>query len=109
MEKLKYDLDIQYFAEDEDNTKTGEETPTDETTEDETTEDETTEETTEEEPEAPVLTFDELLTDKYYQSEFDKKMAKGLKTALSKHEEELEELMEYHYELQERKNNNEII
>lgn len=38
-----------------------------------------------------ILTFDEILQDKYYQSEFDKKVAKALETARKKWEKELEE------------------
>ena len=37
-----------------------------------------------------VLTFDEILQDKYYQSEFDKKVAKALETARTKWEKEAE-------------------
>jgi hypothetical protein len=38
-----------------------------------------------------ILTFDEILQDKYYQSEFDKKVAKALETARTKWEKEAEE------------------
>jgi hypothetical protein len=38
-----------------------------------------------------ILTFDEILEDKYYQSEFDKKVAKALETARTKWEKEAEE------------------
>jgi hypothetical protein len=38
-----------------------------------------------------ILTFDEILEDKYYQSEFDKKVAKALETARKKWEKEAEE------------------
>jgi hypothetical protein len=38
-----------------------------------------------------IMTFDEILQDKYYQSEFDKKVAKALETARTKWEKEAEE------------------
>ena len=38
-----------------------------------------------------IMTFDEILQDKYYQSEFDKKIAKALETARTKWEKEAEE------------------
>lgn len=41
--------------------------------------------------EGEVMTFDEILADKYYQSEFDKKVAKALETARTKWEKEAEE------------------
>ena len=41
--------------------------------------------------EGEVMTFDEILQDKYYQSEFDKKVAKALETARTKWEREAEE------------------
>ncbi|HHX70350.1 MAG TPA: DUF4355 domain-containing protein, partial [Gallicola sp.] len=41
--------------------------------------------------EGEVMTFDEILQDKYYQSEFDKKVAKALETARTKWEKEAEE------------------
>ncbi len=34
------------------------------------------------EPEAPILTFDEILEDKNYQSEFDKRVSKAIETAV---------------------------
>ena len=40
--------------------------------------------------EGEVMTFDEILQDKYYQSEFDKKVAKALETARTKWEKEAE-------------------
>ena len=41
--------------------------------------------------EGEAMTFDEILQDKYYQSEFDKKVAKALETARTKWEKEAEE------------------
>lgn len=40
--------------------------------------------------EGEVMTFDEILADKHYQSEFDKKVAKALETAKTKWEQEAE-------------------
>lgn len=40
--------------------------------------------------EGEVMTFDEILADKHYQSEFDKKVAKALETARTKWEKEAE-------------------
>jgi len=37
-----------------------------------------------------IMTFDEILADKYYQSEFDKKVAKALETAKTKWEQDAE-------------------
>lgn len=77
-EVMKFDLDIQFFAE-EDN------------------EDVEVNEMGDEEGAdyAPILTFDELMTDKYYQSEFDKRMTKAQETATEKHKKEIEELKEF--------------
>ena len=41
--------------------------------------------------EGEVMTFDEILQDKTYQSEFDKRVAKALETAKTKWEKEAEE------------------
>lgn len=41
--------------------------------------------------ETDIMTFDEILQDPYYQSEFDKKIAKALETARKKWEKEAEE------------------
>jgi hypothetical protein len=40
--------------------------------------------------EGEVMTFDEILADKHYQSEFDKKVAKALETAKTKWEQDAE-------------------
>lgn len=90
METNKYMLELQFFAEDEVNNDT--EVDVDKTSQE--TDQSTTQEPTQE-PEAPILTFDELMSDKYYQSEFDKRMNKGLTTAAQKYEKELKEYREY--------------
>ena len=49
--------------------------------------DETTQETV---GASEIMTFDEILADKHYQSEFDKKVAKALETARTKWEQDAE-------------------
>lgn len=97
--KMKYLLELQFFADDEELDETElDETEldeNDENTEDDNEADENDENADEYDGFAPVITFDEILADKMYQSAFDKKVQKALATNAEKFEAEIKELQDF--------------